>query len=175
VATLTERAIGAAMLNPEIYEEVEHDQNAMGQAAAVVAVSSLAAGIGAIDDVGIVGLIVTTIVSLGAWALWAAITMFVGTRLLPGPNTEADFGQLFRTLGFASAPGVLAVAGIIPLIGTIIAFGAYIWQLVAMVIAVRQALDYDTTLRAVAVCAIGFVPYALVFSVLLGWVYRMIS
>ena len=175
MATFVQRAIGAAMLDSEIYEEVEHDQNAMGQAAAVVVVSSLAAGLGSLAEMGVIGIAVTTVVSLAAWALWAAITMLVGTRILPGPNTEADFGQLFRTLGFASAPGVLAALGIIPLVGVIVAFAASLWQLVAMVVAVRQALDYDSTGRAVAVCAIGFIPYALVFTVLLGWIYRAIS
>jgi len=175
VATLVQRAIGAAKLDPETYEEVEHDPSAMGQAAAVVVVSSLAAGVGSLHEVGLIGIVVTSIVSLAAWALWAGVTMLVGTRLLPGPNTEADFGQLFRTLGFASAPGVLAALGILPVIGVVIGLAASIWQLVAMVVAVRQALDYDSTGRAIAVCAIGFIPYAFVFTVLLGWIYRAIA
>jgi H+/gluconate symporter-like permease len=41
-----------------------------------------------------------------------------------------------------------------------------IWQLVAMVIAVRAALDYKTTGKAVIVCLIGWVAYVVAVFVL---------
>jgi hypothetical protein len=83
--------------------------------------------------------------------------MFVGTRLLPGKNTEADFGQMARTIGFAQAPYLLGILGIIPILGYLVRLVLGIWVLVAMVIAVRQALDYDDTFRAVIVCVIAWV------------------
>jgi hypothetical protein len=169
--TFSERAIGAAKLDPAIYEEVEHDTSAMGQAAAMVVLASLAAGLGAIRELGFLGLIAGAVITLVAWSLWALITLFVGTRLLPGPKTEADFGQLFRTLGFSAAPGVFQIAAIVPGIGAIIALAASVWQLAAMVVAVRQALDYEGTGRAIAVCLIGFIPYALLFSLGLRSLY----
>jgi hypothetical protein len=162
--TFSERAIGAAKLDPRAYEEVEHDATAMGQAAALIVLASLAAGLGAIRELGILGVLVGAVITLAAWSLWAVITLFVGTRLLPGPKTEADFGQLFRTLGFSATPGVLQIAAIVPGIGVLIALAASLWQLAAMVVAVRQALDYDGTGRAIAVCVIGFIPYALLFA-----------
>jgi hypothetical protein len=161
-----ERAIGAAQLNPEAYEEVEHDPEAMGQAVIVILVVALCAGIGGLGERGLMGLLIGAIGSLVGWVLWAAITLLVGTRLLPGPKTEADFGQLMRTLGFSAAPGVFQILGIIPVVGWILALAASLWQLAAMVVAVRQALDYDSTGRAVAVCAIGFLAYAAVFLLL---------
>jgi hypothetical protein len=164
MATFSERAIGAAKLDPATYEEVEHDAGAMGQAAALIVLASLAAGLGAIRELGVLGVLLGAVITLAAWSLWAVITLFVGTRLLPGPKTEADFGQLFRTLGFSATPGLLQVAAIVPVIGAIIALAASLWQLAAMVVAVRQALDYDGTGRAIAVCLIGVIPYALLFS-----------
>jgi hypothetical protein len=101
--------------------------------------------------------------------VWAFLTYYIGTRLLPEPRTRADYGQLLRTIGFASAPGLIRVVGIIPGLGAIVFAVAGVWMLIAMVIAVRQALDYTSTWRAVGVCAIGWV----VQSVILGVVYAM--
>ena len=173
MATFMERAIGAAKLDAATYEEVEHDENANGQAAALIVLASLAAGIGAIKELGVLGVFFGALITLAAWWLWALITLLVGTRLLPGPKTEADFGQLFRTLGFSATPGVLQIAAIVPVVGTLIALAASLWQLAAMVVAVRQALDYEGTGRAIAVCVIGFIPYALLFSFGLRWLYSV--
>jgi hypothetical protein len=166
MATLVERAIGAAKLDVATYEEVEHDPEALGQAVIVILVVALAAGIGAVSRAGVSGLVVTAIASLVGWFLWAGVTYLVGTRLLPGPQTEADFGQLLRTLGFSASPGVFQIFAIIPVIGAVIALAASLWQLAAMVIAVRQALDYESTGRAVLVCVVGFLLYVAVGIVL---------
>src|SRR5688572_12401191 len=116
-----ERAIGAAKLDAATYEEVEHDPEAMGQAVIVILVVALAAGIGAIASNGLGGLLVGAVASLIGWFLWAGVTYVVGTKLLPGPNTEADFGQMLRTLGFSASPGVFQIFGAIPVLGWIIA------------------------------------------------------
>jgi hypothetical protein len=167
VATFSERVIGAARLDPAVYEEIEHDPSAFGQALAVVAIASVAAGIGTVGGEGS-GLIAGTLASLIGWVVWAAVTWFVGTRILPGPATEADIGQLLRTIGFSAGPGAFAILGAVPGVGWLLALAAALWQLAAMVVAVRQALDYESTGRAVAVCAIGFLAYLLIASVLLG-------
>jgi hypothetical protein len=158
MSTFTERMIGAAKLNPATYEEVEHDSGAMGQAVGVVLLSSVAAGIGSIQYMGLgEALIVGTIAALVGWVIWAFLTWIIGTKLLPEPSTEADMGQLLRTIGFAAAPGILRVLGVIPGIGGLIVLACNIWMLAAMVVGVRQALDYTSTWRAVGVCAIGWV------------------
>ncbi len=166
MASFVQRVIGAARLDAATYEEVEADPGAMGQAVGVILGVSVAAGIGAIGDEQGPGLVVGAIGSLVGWLLWAAITWLVGTRVLPTAQTQADFGQLLRTLGFSAAPGFLMVLGVVPGIGIVIGLIASLWQLAAMVVAVRQALDYDSTLRAVAVCLIGFLAYALIGSLL---------
>jgi hypothetical protein len=163
-----DRIIRAAKLDVNLYEEVEADNSALGQATAVVVISSVAAGVGMIDEAGLGGIFIGAVIALIGWYIWAYLTFFIGTKLLPEPQTSADYGELLRTIGFSSAPGVIRIFGIIPVLGGIVFFVASIWMLVAMVVAVRQALDYSNTLRAVAVCAIGWVIQvvimALVFS-----------
>ncbi|MGD9286615.1 MAG: YIP1 family protein [Desulfobacterales bacterium] len=157
MSSFANRMIRAAKLDVNLYEEVEADKQAMGQAMAVVVLSSLAAGIGSYSATGINGLLLGTVGALVGWFIWAFITFFIGTRLLPEPQTEADYGQLLRTIGFSSSPGVLRILGVVPILGAIIFIICGIWMLVAMIIAVRQALDYRSTWRAVGVCIIGWV------------------
>jgi hypothetical protein len=162
--SLTERMIRAAKLDIALYEEVEADKEALGQALTVVILSSLASGLGAIGTIGLKGLLFGTIVALVSWFIWAYLTYVIGTKLLAEPQTKADIGELLRTIGFSSSPGVLRVLAIIPMLGIIVNLVCGIWMLVAMVIAVRQALDYKSTWRAIAVCIIGFIVQLIVFA-----------
>lgn len=156
MATFGERMVRAAKLEVAVYEEVEGDTTATGQALGVVVLSSVAAGIGAGTSVGVGGFVFGTIASLLGWVFWAWITYFIGTRWLREPGTQADWGQLARVIGFAQAPGLLRVVGIIPFLHGLVFLVTAVWTLVAVVIGVRQALDYTSTLRAVAVCFLGW-------------------
>jgi hypothetical protein len=156
VTSLTGRMLGAATLRAATYEEVEADTTATPQAMLVVVLAAVAGGASAIRATGIWGLMLATLASLLGWYVWAFITFVVGTRLLPGAKTEADLGQLLRTIGFSAAPGLIRVLGIVPALDTPVSLVASLWMLAAMVVAVRQALDYEGTGRAVAVCIIGF-------------------
>ncbi len=158
------------MLDVHLYEEVEADKSALGQAMTVVVLSSLASGVGLYDVLGVMGLVVGTVGALIGWYIWAFMTYFIGTKLLPEPQTHADQGELLRTIGFSSAPGLIRVLGIIPSLDEAVHLIAGIWMLVAMVIAVRQALDYHSTLRAVGVCLIGWVVQALILGLVLAMV-----
>lgn len=164
--TFTERMIRAAKLDVHLYEEVEADTTAMPQAMAVVVLSSIAAGVGSIGTMGLGGIVLATIGALGGWYIWAYLTYFIGTKFLPEPQTEADLGQLLRTTGFSSSPGLIRIAGIIPGLGSVAFVAASIWMLAAMVIAIRQALDYTNTWRAVGVCAIGWIIQTLILGLL---------
>ncbi len=167
MTSFKDRMIGAAKLDADIYEEVEADKTAMGQAMGVVVLSSLAAGIGSIGRGGFgLEIMVTIILSLITWYVWAYITYLVGTKLLPGPQTKADHGELLRTIGFSSSPGLIRVFGIIPGLTNVVYLIASVWMLVAMIIAVRQALDYQSTLRAVGVCAIGWIIQTIILVLL---------
>ncbi|HTM07322.1 MAG TPA: YIP1 family protein [Verrucomicrobiae bacterium] len=166
MAELIERAVRAAKLDASLYEEVETDSGALGQAMTIVVVSSIAAGIGSAHYGGFSGLLVGALGALIGWYVWAFITHLVGTRFLPEPQTSADVGELLRTTGFSSSPGVLRVLGIIPGLTTIVFLVVSVWMLVAMVIAVRQALDYTSTGRAVGVCVIGWLFQMIIIVVL---------
>jgi hypothetical protein len=149
--SLTDRMIGAARLDVPTYEEVEADRTATGQAALVVAIVAVATAIGNVGDGGL-GIIGGLLGAFFGWAVWAGITYLIGTKLFGG---HADWGELLRTLGFAQAPGVLNVLGIIPLFGGLVKFAVAIWLLVAGVVAIRQALDVSTG-KAVLTAVVGW-------------------
>lgn len=155
--TIVNRMIRAAKLDVNLYEEVEADQGILPQAMTVVVLSSLAAGIGSIGTMGLAGILIGTVTTLVGWYFWAYLTYLIGTKMLPEPQTRSDLGELLRTTGFATSPGLIRIFGVIPGLGALVFAVAAIWMLVAMVIGVRQALDYQGTLRAVGVCLIGWV------------------
>jgi hypothetical protein len=168
MTSFRDRIIRAAKLDVNLYEEVEADRGAMRQAMGVVVLSSVAAGVGTFEIGGIRGVFMGTIVALIAWYVWAYLTYFIGTRFLPEPQTKADHGELLRTIGFSSSPGLIRALGVIPGLRAMVFTVASIWMLVAMIIAVRQALDYESTLRAVGVCVIGWIIQALILMLLLS-------
>ncbi len=165
MANFGNRIIRAARLDVALYEEVEADKSALGQAMGVVVLSSIAAGIGS-TSAGLLRMLIGVVVALAGWYIWAYLTYFIGTRLLPESQTKADHGELLRTIGFSSSPGLIRVLGIVPVMRGIVFPIAAIWMLVAMVIAVRQALDYTGTLRAIGVCAIGWIVQAVMLGLL---------
>ena len=157
MSTYLRRLFGAFALDPGAYEDVEADKGATIQAGATVLLSSAAAGIGAQGFGGQPWAVVPlTLVTLIAWAAWALLTFEVGTRVLPGARTHSDVGELLRTIGFAAAPGLLLALGVLPGVTVPIFVMASVWMLAAMIVAVRQALDYDNTAHAVAVCVFGW-------------------
>lgn len=143
--TMVDRMIGAAMLENAVYEEVEHDESLTGQAAGVVVIVAIARAVGGIGEGS--GFIVGGIVgALLGWLIWAGVTYLIGDKLLGG---TATWGELLRTLGYAQAPGVLFVAGIVPFLGGLVGLAAFIWTLVAGIVAIRQALDFGTGMAIV--------------------------
>jgi hypothetical protein len=166
------RLIGAMALDPVSYEEVEADRGATLQAMLVVVLSSLSAGLGArgFGSGSLQGVLFISALALVGWATWAIVTFQIGARLMPEPQTRVDVGELLRTIGFASAPGMLRIFGVVPG-ATIPAFViTSVWMLAAMIVAVRQALDYQSTWRAVAVCALGW-TLAIAIAVTIGLVF----
>lgn len=165
MATFTERLIGAAKLHVSTYEEVEHDRSALTQSMWVVVLANVAAGIG-YGGGRPGGFLFGIFAALLGWFIWAGLTYFIGTRLLPTPQTQADWGQLLRTTGFSASPGVLRILRPVPLFGSLIVGIANVWMLVCFIVAVRQALDYESTWRAIGVCVIGWFVYAIVIGVI---------
>ncbi len=152
------RIIRAARLDPQLYEEVEADRSALGQAFAVVVLSSIASGIGSVYKApSFHGIAAGLAAALIGWFIWAVVIYLIGVKLLPEPQTSSNTGELLRTIGFASSPGLIRIFGVIPALTDIVFAIASAWILVAMIVAIRQALDYKSTLRAVIVALIGWV------------------
>ncbi len=169
---LIPRMIRAAKLDVSLYEEVEADRTATIQAMVVVLITSLALGIGSFGTLGAAGVAFYILFGLLGWAVWAYAVYFIGTRLIREPQTEASWGQLARTMGFATTPLLLTLLAIIPItiVSIVIVAAAYIWRIVAVIIAVRQALDYNSTMKAVVVTVLGFLAHLLVLNLLLVFI-----
>lgn len=166
-SSFIDRVIGAARLDEQIYEEVEHDRGATLQAANVVALTSAAAGIAAIPEAGLGGLVVFTLVGLVGWVVYAYITYWIGTRLLAGPDTSADWGELARTLGFANGPRILLILGFLPALAAIVGLVVFVWVVLTTVVAIRAALDF-TTARAIGTAVLGLLVQIILYGVIVG-------
>ena len=163
--TLIGRMIRAARLDLRLYAEVEADETTIGQAASVVLLAAFAGGInlpGAPFAILFAGLLA----AVAGWMLFAYVIYLIGVKLLPEPGTKANFGALLRAMGFANAPGVVKLLGIVPELRMLVFFVAMVWVLVATVTAVRHALAYKSSWRAIGVCAIPILAsQLLIFAV----------
>jgi hypothetical protein len=160
--TLFKRMIGASRLNAQTYEEVEADRGSTGAAVFIVVVASIAAAIGsgARDLRTVISILVLL---LGTWMIWVGLAYVIGTRLLPERQTHADLGEVLRTTGFSASPGVLRILGIAPGLALPVFFGITIWMLLTFIVAIRQALDYTSSARSLAVCILGWLIQGLLF------------
>jgi hypothetical protein len=168
--SILERMIRAAKLDSTLYEEVESDEAATIQALTVVVIASVCSAIGNAVGTAMMGMntlnIVTSLVggvilALVGWLIWSFITYFVGTKVFGG---TASYGELLRTTGFSDSPGVLLIFSFIPILGGLISFIVGVWGLVAMVVAVRQALDFSTG-KAILTCIVGFIVYIVLIAI----------
>jgi hypothetical protein len=166
------RIAGAARLEPRVYEDVEADVTANGQAVAVIVLSSGASAIGLMRGASVDPFLFAsyTTAALAAWMAWSALTYLIGVHLLPGPETHATVGEVLRTTGFAAAPGIVRIFGFVPVVGPVFFVLGSVWMLVAMFVAVRQSLDYRHISRALAVCVVGWL-LSLVFVAIIGLVF----
>ena len=168
MAIFLRRLIGALVLDPATYEEVESDRRAGMQAMIVVVLACVSGGFAAMGQglVGPGGLVTGSIVALGAWLVWVSVITTVGTITLPEPQTRSNVRELLRTLSFATAPAVFLAFAAMPSAAPIVLTLVAVWMTAAAVMGVRQALDYRSTMRAVAVCGLGLlVAFGIMFAV----------
>jgi hypothetical protein len=177
MSTLTHRLIGSAVFDRDTYEEVEADPSATVQAFAIVVLSSLATGIGATGfsatgrGDGVWGSVfLLSAAAVVGWAAWAVLTFEIGGRLWPEVQTRVNVNELLRTIGFAATPGLLRVLGVWPALTLPVFALTAVWMLIAMIVAVRQALDYTSTAHAIGVCVIGWLLIGIVLVAIGLWV-----
>jgi hypothetical protein len=176
--SLANRMVRAAKLEVDLYEEVEADTTANGQAFLAVLIASVASGIGGaiaglLLDEGAIwflwGLLIGLATGMIGWLAWSVLAYWLGTTIFKGPETSATYGELLRTIGFSNSPRVLSFLSFVPFLGGLIAFGVSVWALIAGVIAVRQALDFSTW-RAIGTCVVGWIIYTLFVFLAIGLV-----
>ena len=160
------RVFRAIKIDVDLYEEVERDKSATFQAGLVVVLSSRAAGVGALQ-LGASNFLIAPVLSLISWYVWAYIIYFVGVKLFPDKNTKSDHGELLRTIGFSSAPGLIRIFGITPDLMTVTFIGSAFWMLACMVVGVRAALDYTSLWRALGVVIVSWIFQAILLLIIL--------
>jgi hypothetical protein len=152
------RLEGASLLNGGVYESIETDRTATWQSTVTVILSSAATGLAGAVRFGWDPrtMLALTGIALVTWVAWASLIFHIGTRMMPGPETRTNLGELLRTTGFAAAPGMLqALATVWPSAAVPIFAATGLWMFAAMVVAVKHALDYRSTTRAIAVCLVA--------------------
>ena len=160
--------MGAALLRSDTYEDVEHDSGATLQAFLIVVLVSISSGIGGmlLDETSALDALIFGVMGgVVSWAVWALTTWIVGSTILKTAATEANWGQLARGTGFAQTPGIFSFLVFLPGIGWLIGLVIFIWKLAAMLIAVRQCLDYTSTWRAFFVVLIAAIPWLIIVAV----------
>ena len=150
------RVLRAIKIDVDLYEEVEKDKNATIQAAIVVVLSSLAAGVGALQ-LGVSNFLLAPILSLIGWYVWSYLVYFVGVKIFKDAKTSADHGELLRTIGFAQAPGLIRVFGVTPDLMIVTFIGSGLWILACMVVAVKSALDYESLWKSLGVVVVAWI------------------
>ena len=159
--SFVERLSGAASLNPAIYREVGLDITATWPALMVVLGTSIVAGIVVLlgnPEIAFISVIYSIIGNLIGWVVWASVIYIVGTRMFVGSNAKVGFVGMIRALGFANAPQLFAFASLIPTVGQFFQIAIQLWGLSAMVVAVKQSLDLDSTFKAVGVVLLAYIP-----------------
>lgn len=147
------------MLDAGAFEDIEAHRDAAMQSVLVVLLACAAGGVAflGLGAASAGSFLAGTIVVLGAWLVWVTVIAAVGTIALPEPQTASSLTELLRTLGFAAAPGVfLAFAALRPAAPFVILLVS-VWMVAAAVLGLRQALDYRSTGRAIAVCVLGLI------------------
>jgi Yip1 domain len=166
--TFGDRVVGAMKLDPNAFEDVERDPTAIGQSVGVIVLAAVAAGIGNMFRGGLTGIVYGACLSVVGFLVWSPIVWVIGTKVMPEPATKADYPETFRVLGFSAAPGLASVITIIPILGYLLMLLIWLWQIAAMIIAVKAVLDYSTMGKAIIVVVIGWIVNFVVTMIILA-------
>ena len=175
--TYLNRMLRAARLDSTVFLEVKNDPRSLIQAMGVVILSGLASGVVLGRVMGEVlaqaqmdatlFLLLMPQAALIEWYAETLLLFFIGTRILPEPNTRARYGDLLRALGFASVTGIGQLLVLVPVVSGIARYAVTLWMFAAMVLAVKAVLSYRSTLRAFGVCGMAFLVKLLLARLLL--------
>lgn len=161
-----ERLFRAARLDANLYAEVAADAGAMNQALIVVFIYAMATAFGSFGRTGTTGINIGMVTTLLGWYVWAFTAYIVGARILPEAETRIERKAVVRAMGFASAPGLVRLLGFVPGLGTVAVLAASVWMIAAATVALKQALNFKSTSRALGVSIISWILSALVQGLL---------
>lgn len=164
-----DRAQNVSMLALPTFRTIQVDPNATKEAAIVVAVVAVASAIGTIGNEG-GSILVSLIGAFLSWLILSGMTYFFGANIFGTPTTQVNMKSLLRTLGYAQAPGVLALFGIIPLFGWMLVLIGGLWSFVTAIVAIRETLQLSTQ-RAALIAIVALIATALItgtLGILLG-------
>lgn len=163
---MVRRIVGAMRLDSQVYRELRDDPTATVPALLLVLLCLLAAGTAALPHGGLPAFGSTVASGFLGWTIFVIACYVLGTKALPGPETEATLGTLVRTLGFALSPTLLFVFGIISAVVVVLAPLVFIWTFFAGTMALRETLGVGT-LRALLVGLLSYGAMVVVGSILM--------
>jgi len=175
---LPRRLARAALLDSELYEEVEAEPASLRQAGLVVGTVCVVGALGTWLRLVVLGglpvatarvpIVVDLLEPLLFWTLGSAFAYMVGATFFRGPETRTDYAEVLRTTGFAFVPGLLRGLSFVPppSLGLLLTVAGDLWMLACGIVAVRQALDF-TTARALGTFGVAYVLMWLVLEGLL--------
>jgi len=167
VSRYLDRMIRAASLDRTVFAEIGEEGTAFGRAMGVAALASLAAGLNRITwhfDIAVAtGLFRDVSTAAAAWFIGAFSVYLLGACFFFKRDAETKPGKVLRVLGFAAAPGILMVFGMVPGLAGIVRLIASTWLLLAMIVAAREALDFRSAAGAALACCTGWILASVLF------------
>lgn len=154
---LLERLVAAGRLDLQLYREVSADPSALNQAVRIVLLSGVSNGFALAARLGLAGMLAAVATAIAGWLLWGGV--IVGTARLLGHRRGQR--SLMRPLGFANAPGLLLVLGLIPVVGTVARVIVVLWMVATTARAVEAAYEVSRG-WATLISIVGFVVYLMI-------------
>ena len=173
--TYFQKLYKAITLDVAFYEMVESDKSLTNQALMTVILVSIVEGSIFIGSLNPIILAQGALGSVVSWIIWSMFVVFVGTKILPEPHTSSNTGELLRVLGFASAPGLLYALKIFPFMIDLVQVVIPFLKIAAFTVAVRQALDFQSTVRAVGVSIVAMILMFISLTLFIGFTWFFIG
>ena len=170
------RFLGAAMLDVKLYQEVAAEPRFLNQAWITVLIYAMLASWGSFGRAGAVGSNIGLITAVIGWYVWAFSTYYCATKWFRETPIEADRGNrktVIRVMGFACAPGAIRILGLLPGLGILALVVSSIWMIAAATVAVKVALQFESTARAAGACVIGWIFGAITQGLLLVTLFQV--
>lgn len=170
------RFFRAASLDVTFYQEVVAQPLLLNQAWITVLLYAMLAAWGNFGRAGAVGSNIAMISALIGWYIWAFSSYFIATKFFGGGSADAqrsDRKAVIRAMGFACAPGVIQILGMIPGLGLAVLVLSSIWMVVAATKAINVALNIESTAHAAAACIIGWIMGAIAQGLLLVMLFSV--